>query len=489
MSLRIAWISSELTPFAKTGGLGDVSAALTAFLHRDGHDVRVFLPLYATLRDVKLESLRPIGFIRDVPIQVGQDATLTFSLYSTLLPGTDLTIYLVHCPALFQRDGYYAADGDEDLRFSFLTRAALISCQYMGFSPHILHTNDWHTGLGPLYLRTHFAWDQLFEATRTVHTIHNLAYQGVFPADVLDRIGLAERSALLHQEDLAAGRVNFLKTALLYADVLTTVSPTYAEEIQGPEHGVGLDPLLRARRERLIGILNGIDTQEWSPTTDRYLPAHYSADDLSGKAVCREKLLRTFGLDDLEPGVPVVGLVTRLTAQKGIDLLFDTLPRFLVEGQVVVVVVGTGERRYEDFFHQLQARFRDRMCFYRGYSEEAAHLVEAGADIFLMPSLFEPCGLNQMYSLAYGTIPIVRRTGGLADTVQLYDPRDDSGTGFVFDHFTPAGLAWALNAAITVFRDDPEAWKRMQRRGMARDDSWERRGRTYVELYRRLAGL
>lgn len=487
MSLRIAWVSSELTPFAKTGGLGDVSAALASFLHRDGHDIRVFLPLYATLRGVERSQLRPVGFVHQVPIPVG-DADLSFSLYSTPLPGTDLPIYLIHCPALYDRDGFYCQDGDEDLRFAYLTQAALVACQHMGFAPHILHTNDWHTALAPVYLRTRFAWDRLFHSTRTVHTIHNLGYQGVFSADVLDRIGLGERAALFHQEDLAAGRVNFLKTGLLYADVLTTVSPTYAAEIQTPEHGVGLDPLLRARRERLVGILNGIDTAEWSPDSDRYLPAPYSASNLEGKATCRDELLRSFGLSHPDPGIPVVGLVSRLTSQKGIDLLIEVLPRFLASERMSLVVVGTGERRYEDFFHHLQASFRDRMCFYRGYSEEAAHLVEAGADIFLMPSLYEPCGLNQMYSLRYGTVPIVRKTGGLADTVELYDPRDDSGTGFVFEHYTTTGLAWALDAALGLFHDDPAAWRRLMQRGMARDDSWDRRGRLYVELYERLAG-
>lgn len=489
MSLRIAWVSSELTPFAKTGGLGDVAAALSAFLHRDGHDVRVFLPLYATLRELDRDRLRPVGFVHQVPIPIGGGHELAFSLYSTVLPGTDLPIYLIHCPALYDRDGYYCQDGDEDLRFAFLTQAALVACQHMGFAPHILHTHDWHTALGPVYLRTSFAWDQLFHSTRTVHTIHNLGYQGVFSAEVLDRIGLADRASLFHQEDLAAGRVNFLKTGLLHADVLTTVSPTYAQEIQTPEHGVGLDGLLRARRERLFGILNGIDTTEWSPTSDRHIAAAYSADNLDGKATCKAAMMKTFGIADLPPGVPVVGLVSRLTSQKGIDLLFEVLPAFLAEGQMALVVVGTGERRYEDFFHRLQANFRDRVCFYRGYSEEAAHVVEAGADIFLMPSLYEPCGLNQMYSLAYGTVPIVRRTGGLADTVSLYDPRDDSGTGFVFEHYTTTGLAWALDAAIRLYRDDSAAWRRMMLRGMSRDDSWERRGRVYVELYERLAGL
>lgn len=480
--LRVALAAAEVTPYAKTGGLGDVTAALAAFLHRQGHDARTFLPLYATLPADALE-LRPEPRLQDVPLRMGS-WKLSFSVWRGELPDGRTPLWLVHCPALYGRDSIYTTGWDEGIRFAFFTRAVLTACQLWGWSPQIAHWNDWHTALGPLYLRTLYAWDRLFRGTRSVLTLHNVGYQGVFPARQLVDLDLAQDAHLFWQEDLAAGVVNFLKTGVLYADLLTTVSRTHAEEIQTPEQGFGLDPLLRERRGSLIGIVNGIDTTVWSPETDPHIAARYSRDDLAGKEVCKRSLLAEAGLRGA--GQPLVGIVSRLTAQKGIDLLWEVLPPLLAADEIRFVALGSGERHLVERLGWLAETFPGRAAFHEGYSDPIAHRIEAGADVFLMPSRYEPCGLNQMYSLRYGTVPVVRRTGGLADTVEPYDPVTDSGTGFVFEHFTPAGLGWALGWAVHLYHNDRDAWRRLQRRGMERDFSWDRQGALYVDAYRRL---
>jgi starch synthase len=482
--LRVALISAELTPFAKTGGLGDVTAALAAYLHRHGHEVRTFVPLYASVARREPE-LRPVAGLQGVSLPMGR-WPLAFSLWEgAQRDGTPVSF--VHCPALYGREGLYTEGWDEGIRFAFLTRAAFVACQHLGWSPQVLHCHDWHTALAPLYLRARYAWDRLFRATKTVLTLHNVGYQGIFAAARLDDLDLAHESHLFWQEDIQAGRINFLKTGVVYADLLTTVSRTHAEEIQTPEQGFGIDPLLRERRGSLLGIVNGIDAEEWNPETDPHLPARYSLDDPSGKEECKRALLAESGLDGSRPR-PLVGIVSRLTYQKGIDLLVDVLPPLLAADEIRFVALGSGEQKYVDFLRWLTYAYPGRAAFREGYSEPLAHRIEAGADVFLMPSRYEPCGLNQMYSQRYGTVPVVRRTGGLADTVEPYDPERDAGTGFVFEHFTAHGLSWALRWALHVWRDEPAAWARMRRRGMERDFSWDRQGSLYVEAYERLLG-
>jgi len=410
-----------------------------------------------------------------------------FSIWTAKLPGSDLGALFVHSPTVFGRDGLYTQDWDEGLRFAFLTRAALVVCQHLQWSPHIFHCHDWHTALGPIYLRTRYGWDRLFAGTKTVLTLHNVGYQGIFGEALLDDLDLRHESHLFWRQDLDAGRINFLKTGIVYADLVTTVSRTYAEEIQTAEQGFGLDPLLRERRDHLLGIVNGIDPQEWAPETDKYLLARYSAADLGGKASSKRALLKEARLD---PTLykPLVAIVTRLTYQKGLDLLVDVLPGLLARDELRFVALGSGEQRYAEFLHWLARRFPGRAAFKEGYDNALAHRIEAGADIFLMPSRYEPCGLNQMYSQRYGTVPVVRRTGGLADTVEPYDRGADSGTGFVFEHFTSDGLAWALRYALWLYREDRAAWQRMMLRGMARDFSWSRQIGEYEAAYRRLVG-
>jgi starch synthase len=468
-----------VAPFAKTGGLADVSAALPLQLHRRGHDVRVFVPLYSAI-DLDAYDFSPVPGLGDVSVQLG-DRSFGFSVYRATLPGSDLGIHFVHCPELYDRPTLYTDDDDEHLRFILLTRAALESCQRMQWAPEIAHAHDWQAGLLPIYLKSIYAWDRLFQDTRSVFTIHNIGYQGWIPAKLLPDTGLDPVKKFLDAADLKAGRFGFLKTALVHADRITAVSPTYAREILTPELGMGLHETLRARRDVLRGILNGVDTEIWNPREDAYLPFRYSAKSLWRKEKCKEALLEELGLP-YHKHVPVIGMITRLVGQKGIDLLEEPLPALLAERDFRLIVLASGEKRLEAIFDDLQSRYPGKVLFYRGYHAELAHHIEAGADMFLMPSRYEPCGLNQMYSLIYGTVPIVHRTGGLADTVELWDPDDETGNGIVFAHATPEGVRWAIEAALDLYADR-KTWQKIVRNGMAVDFSWERRIPEYEALY------
>jgi starch synthase len=475
------YITAEFAPYVKVGGLGDVSAALASILHGRGHDIRPFLPLYDDL-DRKGLAIEPIAPLADLEIAMGPHRYR----YSVLRGrqqhgGPDL--YLVDCPALYGRKGIYGNAADEHLRFLALTRIALESCQRLGFAPRIVHCHDWHTALAPLYLRTIYAWDRLFEHTRTVLTIHNLGYQGVLPWDWVEGLGLGDAARELDAGERAEGRVNLLREGLKHADSVNTVSPGYAREICTPALGMGLDAVLRGRHDSVSGILNGVDHEAWDPATDPMLPAHFEAGDLSGKARMRTALADRLGLD-APAGTPLVGMVSRLNWQKGIDLTESVLPTLLGRGTIRLAVLGNGEARYEQFFDSLARDFPGRASFTRGYSEELSHWIEAGADAFLMPSRYEPCGLNQMYSLRYGTVPIVRRTGGLADSVEHFDPASGTGTGIVFNDPDPPAVRWALDTMIDWFRS-PAAWRRLQLNGMQQDFSWERSADAYEALYRR----
>lgn len=481
--MRVLIVSSEAAPFAKTGGLADVTSALARTLARRGHDVRLFLPMYRRVRAAGW-PFEPVPELQDVDLRMG-DRALPFSVSCTPLPGAQTSVWLVRCPQLYDRDSIYTQDPDESLRFGLLQRAALSACQHTGWSPDIVHCNDWHTGLIPLYLKL-LAWDELFRGTRTVLTIHNLAYQGIFSEDVLGALDLDGERAALYQEDLAEGRLSFLKTGILYADALTTVSRTYAREIQTPEFGMGLDELLRQRSDSLFGIVNGVDYDEWDPARDRRIPARYSAADLSGKRACKQALMRRLELP-FDARVPAFGIISRLTYQKGFELLPDILPVFLQREDMRLVVLGSGEEKYVRYFDWLAQTFSDKVAFRSEYDEDLAHGIEAGCDMFLMPSRFEPCGLNQMYSLRYGTPPIVRATGGLADTVRDADLQEGTGDGFVFHDFTPEALYGAIERALSAWRDE-DAWLALVRRAMAADWSWERQILPYEELYRRLLG-
>jgi starch synthase len=480
--LKICLVASEVSPFAKTGGLADVVAALARFLHRVGHDARVVMPLHRVLRH-KGHELELVPELRDIAVKFGR-REVRFSVERCKLPSSKASVYCLDCPELYDRDGIYRNDGDEQIRFALLSRATLVLSQWLRWAPDVFHCNDWHTGLLPFYLKTVYAWDKLFESSCTVLTLHNVGYQGWFGGEVIDELGLGEVRQYFHQRDLQRNAVSYLKTGLLYADALTTVSETYAAEILDGEQGMGLEETLRGRASSLVGIVNGVDYGEWNPATDKRIEHRYSERNLGGKLKNKEALLDRFEMSH-DPQTLVLGIVSRLTAQKGFELLPEILPVLLHRDPVRLVILGSGEEKYEKYFHWLRGAFPSKVGFHCGYDEGLAHLVEAGADAFVMPSRYEPCGLNQLYSLKYGTPPIVRRTGGLADTVQQWDPRERTGTGFLFDEFKPVALLAAIEQALATWRDQ-DAWRALMKNGMAEDWSWDKQGQHYVALYDRL---
>jgi starch synthase len=484
--LAICLLASEATPFSKTGGLADAAAALAKYLHAAGHDARLFTPHYARptghVATAAAPAAEPLAGLSGLPLEVGAHR-FVFSVLRAALPG-GAPVYLIDCPALYARATLYTGDADEHVRFLAFTRAVFSACRRLAWAPAILHCNDWHAGFGPLLLEAEYRAEALFAATRSLLTIHNIGYQGIFPALDAGDLGLGDRAELLYAPDLAAGRISALRHGILYADAITTVSPTHAREICTPEFGMGLDDSLRARATALTGILNGVDYDEWDPGRDRYLPVAFDAGHLAGKGELKRALSARLGLGG-EPHVPLAGIVSRLAVQKGIDLMFEALPKVLAERALDLVALGSGERRYEEFFVSLARRFPGRVVFRQGHDEALAHWIEAASDLFLMPSRYEPCGLNQMYSLRYGTVPVVRRTGGLADSVEHYDPGRGSGDGVVFNDFDVAALEWALNTALDLYAQ-PQHWARMMVNGMRKDFSWQHQVSRYVELYRQL---
>jgi starch synthase len=486
--MKIWFLASEIVPFAKSGGLADVAGSLGRYLGQAGHDVRLCMPLYGSVRAAG-HDLRPHPRLEDMPCRLGW-REVRFSVLTGRLPESDVEVYFLDAPELFERDGLYGEAPDEHLRFAFLARASLMVCQWLAWAPDVVHCNDWHTALAPLYLRAHFGWDRLFESTRTLLTIHNIAFQGVFGAGAIEELGLGDFRHALHAADVERDTLNFLRTGILHADLLSTVSPTYAREIQTAEQGMGLEQELAARGADLHGILNGVDYGEWDPRRDARIAATYGPEDLSGKATCRRALLEAARLAP-DPVGPVLGVVTRLSWQKGIELLLAALPPLLEREDARLVVLGSGDSAYEAALRELAERLPTRVSFRPGYDEDLAHRIEAGSDLFLMPSRYEPCGLNQMYSLRYGTVPLVRRTGGLADSVEPYragpDAAADRGTGFLFRELEPASLTAAAEEAFALYRD-PERWRALMLRGMARDFSWETEGARYEQLDRSLRG-
>ncbi|MFI4868959.1 MAG: glycogen synthase [Steroidobacterales bacterium] len=479
MPLKICFASAEVTPIAKAGGLADVSGALLKYLHADGHDVRLFMPAYSSIQRERLE-IYPVDSMRALSVTLGS-YHYDFSVSTAQLPGSSAVVYLVDCPAAFHRESLYTTDADEHRRFLLLTHAAFICCQRMAFAPQIMHFNDWHTAVGTLLMRSTYAWDRLFQDARSVLTVHNIGYQGIVSSAVHEEVLPGGAVSMFDAADFAAGRINLLRTGLTYADRITTVSPTYARELRTAEYGMGLEGVLRARTDAIVGILNGVDYDEWDPRHDRYLTRHFGANQLGVKAEIKEEFLQRIRLAS-GPRTALIGIVSRLATQKGFDLLMQCLPLMLQGREFNLVVLGTGEPRYENFFTGLQRRFPLRVHFERRYSDEMAHWIEAASDMFLMPSHYEPCGLNQMYSLRYGTVPIVRRTGGLADSVVHFDPATGVGNGIVFNHYNVEAVVWALNTALDLYQNKG-AWRRLMQNGMAEDYSWSRQVHGYIEMY------
>jgi starch synthase len=463
-------------PFAKTGGLGDVAGALPKALVGEGVDVTLIHPLYDTtdralLREKVFDNLEVdwLGQRREVSVWLSDAA--------------DAPAFLIDAPEYFSRGRVYGFGDDHD-RFAFFSRAALALLGRIGQAPDVLHGNDWPCGFAAAWLWAGRMWGGFLARTRSLMSIHNLAYQGLFdPAD-LWRIGFRQGEET--NVFLSNGRASSLKAGLMTCDAISTVSPRYSFEIQGPEQGHGLDWLMRQRRDRLIGITNGVDYDVWNPETDPHIPAHFSASDLAGKRACKLDLLRRFGLPE-ELDRPVIASISRLVAQKGFDLIKQTAGQMLEAG-AFFISLGSGEPEYESFLQWLKDRAPHRVAVYRGFNEALAHQIEAGADIFLMPSLYEPCGLNQMYSMRYGTVPVVRATGGLDDTVEQFDPATGAGTGFKFAPYTAEGLIDKIREALYWY-GQPSAWHRIQSNGMSVDNSWGAAARKYVRLYHALFDL
>jgi starch synthase len=467
-------------PYGKTGGLADVAGALVQELERLGHEVRAFMPLYASVRRAH-PGMEVVSGLENAEISIGR-ARYAYSLRTATFPGTGIPMYFIDCPAMFDRTAFYTFDADEHRRFLLFTRAAIESCRSLGWVPDVFHVNDWHTAFLPLFLKTVYSAIPEFRNTRSVLTIHNIGYQGIMPAADVADLGLGSDVDRLDAADLAAGIINPLKTGILFADVVTTVSPTYAREICETPLGMGMEQALGRRRNGVIGILNGVDYREWDPRSDPYLTVHFDAADLRGKATNKQRLVAAAALD-LKPQQPLIGMVTRLAEQKGIDLLFDALPVLLRERDFGFVILGSGDERYAAFFSDLARRHPGRVAFRPGHDEPFAHLIEAGSDMFLMPSRYEPCGLNQMYSLRYGTIPIVRNTGGLADSVRHFDPATGRGTGCVFNDYDAPAVRWGVGTALDWFADQ-KTWRQLMRNAMAEDFSWSSQAARYEEVYR-----
>ena len=481
-ALKLCILSSEIAPYAKTGGLADVAGALVRNLGAVGHTVRAFMPLYPSVHSNHPE-LTAVRGVQRVELIIG-DTEYWFSLETANYPNSDIPMYFIDCPTLFDRGGLYTGDPDEHRRFLLFTRATLESCRRLGFGPDIFHCNDWHTAFLPLYLKTLYRGDALLARAKSLLTIHNIGYQGIIPSAAAADLGLGAAWSMLDQGDIARGVINALKTGITHADGVSTVSPTYAREISDTPLGMGLQATLHNRAHRVAGILNGVDYQEWDPRSDPHLSAHFGPQDLRGKLINKEMLLATLQLK-LPTTQPLIGMVTRLTEQKGIDLLFETLPALLQARDFGLAVLGSGGPNYTGFFESLAQRFPDRVSFRAGFDEPLAHLIEAGSDIFLMPSRYEPCGLNQMYSLRYGTIPIVRNTGGLADSVQHFDPSTGRGTGCVFNDYDAPAVRWAIDTVLNWY-DDPRCWLPLMQNAMAKDFSWPRQIKEYEALYRSL---
>jgi starch synthase len=481
--MRILMVCAEFAPLAKVGGLGDVTAGLAAYLRSRGHDVAVVMPYYGVI-EAQGAPLRTVAIGAPRPYRVG-DSQVHYAVHRITDSGAGPMVYLVDCPALFG-DGVYDEGAREAARFLLLSRAALETATALAFEVDILHCHDWHTSPAVVLLKGPFRGERALREAYAVLTIHNIGYQGVFDAGVLVGSEIAAMRSVFTRQGAVGGDVNFLRAGIACADALTTVSPTHAREIQTPQYGMGLDELLRQRRHRLVGILNGVDYGRWDPRTDTLLPAPYSLADLAGKRASRSALLARLGLDAADE-VPIVGLVARLTSQKGIDVVMHALPALFARRPLVCAFLGSGESRYVEGLAALAARFPRRLAHVDAYDETLAHLIYAGSDMLLVPSLYEPCGLTQMYAMRYGTVPVVRHTGGLADTVEHFDPATGQGTGSVFRDADVGGLSWGLGTALDWFADK-RAWGQVMRNAMRRDFSWDRQGPRYEELFRRLAG-
>jgi starch synthase len=480
--MRILMAASEGVPFSKTGGLADVVGALPLAIAGLGHDVAMVLPRYRMTKLAESKTLLP-------SLTIPLEKRLHFPAVLEGPSEKGVRTFFVDYPAYFDRDALYGTPQGDYLdnaeRFALFSRAVLEIAKLV-FTPQVLHCHDWQAALVPVLLSTAYAGDPVLQDVGTMFTIHNLGYQGLFAPHVLDDVGLSWDLFTMDRLEFY-GSVNFLKGGLVYSDFLSTVSKKYAAEIQTPEYGAGLDGVMRKRAAVLTGILNGVDYSEWSPATDRFVAAHYTAEKLGGKKACKKDLLEQFGLPTAQVGRPVIGIVSRFSAQKGADLIAD-IADALTKEDFTLVALGTGDAQYEELFKRLAGEYPERIAVRIAYDNTLAHKIEAGADMFLMPSRYEPCGLNQIYSLKYGTVPIVRATGGLDDTIQPWNEAEGSGTGFKFAEYRGEALLDVIREALAAFQNQT-AWHHLMRNGMAQDYSWDASAREYVKVYQRIIGM
>ncbi len=484
--LKLLMVTSEAVPFIKSGGLADVAGSLSSALSELGHEVCVVLPKYGSL-DLSGHNLE----LFHSPMEVWMGNTTHFcSVYRTRTE-EGVTFFFIEFNIYFERDGIYHDRDfrdyeDNPRRFAFLSNAALKLCRDINFRPDIVHTHDWQAAPAAAYLKIWYGADKFFSRTAGILTIHNIGHQGVYPGDHYEYTGLGWDNFTPDKfED--HGKINFLKGGIHYADMVNTVSPGYAWETRSTELGSGMQPFLNAKGSRYTGILNGADYSHWNPENDPLIPAPYSSGDLSGKAECKKQLQKEMMLR-VDPDKPVIGVVGRFVHQKGMDILAEASGGILRDMEVQLVVLGAGDKGLEHFFGELPRRFPGKAGSYIGYSERLAHLIEAGSDFFLMPSRYEPCGLNQIYSMKYGTLPIVRATGGLNDTVDQYDESSGEGTGFKFWEFSSGALYYTVGWAVSTYYDRKTHINRLIQNAMSKDYSWNREARSYVKLYRKALG-
>lgn len=468
-------MSAEVVPFAKTGGLADVAGALPKALEDLGHDVRVAMPRYGRIEPEKFKLVTEIEHL-EVPME---DYHEPVSVMKGRI-GRDIPVYLINSEKYFNREGIYGYQDDGE-RFVLFCRAALETLRALDWTPDIIHCNDWHTGIVPNWLKTVYKDDPFFAKTASVYTIHNLAYQGVFGYRILEIAGIDEYGFVFPQIAELANAVDLMGRGILFADVVNTVSEKYAQEILTPEYGERLDPLLRDRKDRLFGIVNGIDYDEMNPATDKYISARFDFNSLDNRIQNKHALEKEANLPVSED-VPVIGMISRLANQKGFDILGDMLDHVLAHTAVQFVILGTGDQHYHEMFSNFARRYPERMSVFLTFNTPLAQKIYAGSDMFLMPSRYEPCGLGQMIAMRYGSVPIVRATGGLDDTVKDFNPATNEGTGFVFESYD----AWALYATVIRALENyryKKTWRTLQKKGMSADFSWNASAKKYVDLY------
>jgi starch synthase len=481
--MKVAFVSTECVPYAKTGGLADVAGSLPKELEKLGCEVKIFIPKYFLIDESK-HGLTYNWEIGEMPVRIN-GRIRSVHVHQSRLPGSNVEINFIDSPHYFHRHRIYTNDPDEDERFILFSKSVIETLQRMKWAPDVIHCNDWQSGLIPLLIKDNYSWDRMFDKTATLFSIHNIYYQGRFSKSALFAAEIKGDLFYPGGPVEFEESVSFMKAGISFADIISTVSNTYAHEIQTPEHGAGLDGLLRWRKDDLYGILNGADYDIWNPEKDIHIPFHYSIKDLSKKIENKKFMLNHFNMP-FNDNVPVIGIVSRMVVQKGYDIFAGAISELMgLEAQWIIL--GSGEERYENMFRTLSSRLPDKVGVYIGYNNELSHLIEAGADMFLMPSKYEPCGLNQIYSLKYGTVPVVRKTGGLADTVKDWDEQSyygfNDGNGFSFYDYSPYALYKSVERAVNTFKHK-DVWKKIQKNGMQKDYSWKHSAEQYVEVYK-----